>query len=406
MLKTGYPHGQTIVVLKPLSQYDVLRVFCDDIAHGFEQLGCKAVVIDSARDDWGKQLFDGINAGDIRFVFDFNGGASGIKHGEVALFDAAKTPFVSLFADSPLYHEDRLKAWIHHWLILFTNETAMATYRKGFSGRNHTLNGLAYLGGRRQVTEPLKRLRDRKYGIAFMGSYYGKMAMVTQIETDSGFMGGLLRDTLVEALHDGTRTPLEVVASQLSRRGIDPEHMVPRGMFTVARYVEHKIRVYRRAKAITAFKKLPVYLFGDESWKGLEGLGSNVQIMGTRPFSEAGEVFAETKIGLSMMPASSGGLHERMLYGMHHGSVGLTDRLAHIPPEFKDNENVLFFDWNDLDHLEERVTDLLHNEDKLEEISERGRALVQDRYSWKDTAKAVLAHAERHHYWLSMQARQ
>ncbi len=401
VLRTGYAPGPVIVILKLQSQYGVASSYSDEISQAFRDLGHETVVFDTA-DPYGPELVKLLNAGKVKFVFDINGAGTTVRIEGKPIWDRAKTQLISLCGDSPVTISDRLVTDIHHWLVLFTNETWLALYRRGFPDRVKARSGLSYLGGRKFTDGPLKPIRDRRHGVTFVGSFYGTMDKATRVMSDSSLMSGLLRDTLAEAVEDGSRATVDIFASHLSKRGVDPNDVPTRSVYRAVQYIEERIRSFRRMRLLSSIRRVPVHLVGPADWKIVPELGSNFDVHPPVPFLQIGDLFGETKINLSMLPASTGGMHERTLCGMHHGAATLSDNSLEIPAEFQNGKNLYLYDWKDLAHMDDRLEAILADEASLSEVAEAGRAEVEAHYGWKNTAETILAASERHHYWLAL----
>lgn len=397
VLQTRYRVGNTVLVLKSLSQFDVGRTQFEDVAVGLRELGYTVHEIDAER-PYGTELVTYLNGGDVRFVFDGQGvGTYATTNGE-PIWDKARIPLISFCGDSPIYLGDRLSKNIRHWLVCFFCEPLLSLYRRSFPQRAKAQSGLLPFASRKRTEGPLKPLRERKLGLVFAGSYYSESM---RVQSDSPLVTELLAEVIEEAIDDGTRMVIDVLSDAMTARGVEPQDLEWTQLFTTAQYLERRVRAQRRVRLVSAIKRLPLHLFGKDEWKGV-GLGDNVEFHATRPYPEMGEVYAETKINIGHLAGSSGGLHERAVYSMFHGAANITDRIAVAPTGLEENESIFFFDWKDLDHLEERLESLLADDKGLSLVAERGRVAVEEEYSPVAVARRLIALADRHHYWLAL----
>jgi len=105
-----------IVLYKGQSQYDVLRIFIDQLAGAFRLLQQDTVVVDLVASDAEEQLKRAF-AEPCDFVFSFNGIGVDFKLGEKSLYDALGTIFIFSLVDDPIHHIQRLETECNNLLV-------------------------------------------------------------------------------------------------------------------------------------------------------------------------------------------------------------------------------------------------------------------------------------------------
>ena len=91
-----------VVLLKGDSQYDVLRVFTDQLSSAFEQLDCHVETFDLLDED-NKQLILPALRQNVDFVFSFNLTGFDLPLGHLNI------PFISNIVDHPSYFMQIMK---------------------------------------------------------------------------------------------------------------------------------------------------------------------------------------------------------------------------------------------------------------------------------------------------------
>ena len=97
-----------------------------------------------------------------------------------------------------------------------------------------------------------------------------------------------------------------------------------------------------------------------------------------------------TKIVINKMPLFLDGSHERVFTAMLNGAVCCTDESGYWKQEFIDGESICFYDFQDLDNLENIIKELLLNLDKAGKIAQNGYDIAIHKHQWKNRAEQIL----------------
>lgn len=86
---------------------------------------------------------------------------------------------------------------------------------------------------------------------------------------------------------------------------------------------------------------------------------------------------------INKMPLFLDGSHERVFTAMLNGAVCCTDESGYWKQEFIDGESICFYDFQDLDNLENIIKELLLNLDKAGKIAQNGYDIAIHKHQWK-----------------------
>jgi spore maturation protein CgeB len=71
------------------------------------------------------------------------------------------------------------------------------------------------------------------------------------------------------------------------------------------------------------------------------------------------------------------------------GSLLFSDNYDELHPELINNQNLVLF--NNVDEFKKSLIRLLNNPHEIEKISSEGRRFIEDRFSYDEMAKVILA---------------
>ena len=91
------------------------------------------------------------------------------------------------------------------------------------------------------------------------------------------------------------------------------------------------------------------------------------------------------------MPWFKDGTHDRIFNILLQGSLPLTDKSKWLEDNFTDNENIVFYDLNELDSIPEIIKKYLDNPEKSKEIIKNGFNETADKYTWTQITEQILA---------------
>ena len=173
--------------------------------------------------------------------------------------------------------------------------------------------------------------------------------------------------------------------------GIDPQKI---DFISILDEIEMYIRGKDRVELIKAIKDAKVDIFGSSEgmgWKKyLGGKRSNIKIHDPVPYEQALEIMKHSKIVLNSCPWIKNGTHERILSGLACGAVVITNENIFMRENFKDGENIVFYQHQKRDKANHRVNEYLENSTKWQQVASKGRQAVMNAHTWDHRAAALI----------------
>lgn len=161
---------------------------------------------------------------------------------------------------------------------------------------------------------------------------------------------------------------------------------------TVLRELEMYIRGYDRARLIKSVKDAKVHIFGKskELWEKTLGNPPNCIFHDEVPFEEAINIMKKSKIILHSCIAIKAGGHERIYTGLACGGLVVAGQNSYLEETFKDGENIVFYTTKGLSQINNKINELLADENRRANIAESGREVVMKHHTWDHRADELL----------------
>ena len=149
-----------------------------------------------------------------------------------------------------------------------------------------------------------------------------------------------------------------------------------------------------RIDLLRAIEETPVALYGaaaeTATWSDYLSDRPNITIHDPVPFAQVLDLMAQSKIVLNNSPWVKGGAHERLLSTMASGALAFTDRNGYLDEYFEDEKELVFYDHNALDQVEELLADWLFDDDKRRSVTAAGKVQVAQQHTWDHRAAQLL----------------
>lgn len=157
-------------------------------------------------------------------------------------------------------------------------------------------------------------------------------------------------------------------------------------------FADLSARFYYRAKVIAALVDagIKVHTFG-AGWDRLDcNHPENIIPAGSVDSQECLDMISQAKISINVMPWFKDGAHDRIFNTMLNGAVCVTDTSKYLLEQFKDGEQVLFYDLSDIDSMCQRVKELLSDCDAMQTIADAGYKACIGKHTWAERTLALL----------------
>lgn len=159
--------------------------------------------------------------------------------------------------------------------------------------------------------------------------------------------------------------------------------------------IDTQVRYYQRYQVVEALvlAGLNVHCFGLD-WSQTELVKySNFNYYG-EVFCEPGRIlFEHTKILINILPKYSTGTHERIFSSMIRGALCFTNANAYLESMFAENEEIVFYDFDNLDDLVRKIKYYLSSENESErlQITKNAFEKVKNHHTWINRAEEILS---------------
>lgn len=102
------------------------------------------------------------------------------------------------------------------------------------------------------------------------------------------------------------------------------------------------------------------------------------------------QVYAQSKITLNVMTWHKDGFTERIANAMLQNAVVVTDETKYLREHFKDDEELILFQLDQMEELPIRIKRILGNPEQLKQIAGRGKERALREHTWKNRVECFL----------------
>lgn len=374
---------QKILMIQGESQYDAISCFMNDLADGFRQLGCRVDILGGITKD---ALDRTIYFEEYDVVLSFFGITS-------VLYDAINrnpnTLFFLFLVDHPYYRYDWL-AEQHRNLIVSCIDRNHCNFLQKYYKNIDAVQFVPHGGNLSE--KPPKPFADREIDVAFFGTCSASNEYKSIVDQMSEDIMKIMDATIARVMQGECIPAEEILIQELRSGGIELSEAQLLELFVVLAFADTYIRAKQREKLILHLAKsgLEVHVYGNGWEKDELAQYENIKRHGAVSYTEALDIMTNTKIVINKMPLFLDGSHERVFTAMLNGTVCCTDESGYWKQEFIDGESICFYDFQDLDNLENIIKELLLNLDKAGKIAQNGYDIAIHKHQWKNRAEQIL----------------
>ncbi len=389
---------ERILIIRGKSQYDSTMIFLDEMKEEWERLGICVDVLDSYQEEAYLKQRELIRDTFYDVVVTINGMLLEKESalGKLLLKDSVL--YATMLMDHPLIHHERLITSYPNCLVL-SPDRRHVKYLEQYYPNIKNVGFLAHGGCQAKKIIPYG---ERSIEVSFMGSYrppeeiWGEMGQYPQqmkmlLENCANYLQYHTEATLEEAVQNvflqfGVEIPVSEFADIVSE----------------FRIVDHYIRCYYRDQVIRMLvdNGITVDVYGD-GWEKMQVSNkSHLRIHGKVEYQESLEIVADSKISLNVMPWFKEGSHDRVFSAMLCGAICVTDASEYLKETCQNQENILFYDLENLKQLPEMVSAILEDNEKGKRIALAGKELAENlegekKHTWAQRAKEIYQMLER-----------
>lgn len=374
-----------VVIYKGAYQYGAVNLFADEIAEGFRKLGRETVFVDLT-DTPGLQsnLSNALSGGNVEFILSF--AAAGYcfeSHGK-NIYDQFPFPFFAFQVDHPAHHYDR---FCFDNIIISAMDRSHVRFLDNYFKGSKKAFFMPHGGCRSKYAGTA---REKKINVLFPASYMNPNEHRTAIKRLEPFSQKLISET-VEIILANDAIPIENALGTVAQRvGIDiyDDKLKEKIASEIIRRIEIFVRSIKRMKMLQILDDagIAVDIYGN-GWP--TSPFKCHRIHSALPFNEINDLITESKIVINAANIADGA-HERVFTTMLNGALSLSDYNPYLEETFKENSEIVFYRWTQIDKMPEIINNILSDNDMREEITRNGTAAATAFHTWDHRAARVL----------------
>ncbi|QHQ60704.1 glycosyltransferase [Anaerocolumna sedimenticola] len=380
-----------ILILKGISQYNVLRYAADAIASGFKDLGCQVKVIGfHAADDFDVALREIM--GEYDLIFSFQALFFDYKlEDNTFLYNNISTPVFGYIVDHPSYHHERLSAELNSNVYLGCIDNKHVSYIRRYYPGIKNVFYIPHAGFESKERIPFEK---KDIDLFFPGTYTPSLSYVEAINQLPDIFCKTAYKIIEYMQNDLTVTLEGALEVYFNSIGFNCSIDEFRELMVMLLPVDGYIRSFYRDLCIHTLLENGIHVtVAGNGWREfITSYSENLNVISDKgiDIENVIELIGRSKIVLNVIPTYKEGLHERLITGMHCNAVSLTHSSTSIEKFFKNKENIVIFDLNNTDQLPYIVNDLLTDVNKSKEIAIKGCSIAAGNHKWSDRARDIL----------------
>lgn len=397
---------------------ETLEYFARQMAIQFEKMGYLVFFYDLRDEEHSaKKLRKFIRAGETVLVtFNFQGleKEMGVyKEGVGYIWDGYKIPCYNIAADHPYFYHDRLSDLPRDYHHISIDRCQEAYFKEFYPEFRH--EGFLPLAGTRLehgMQDGLcsvcadgaddgifeQELREKHYDVILTGNYTKLSFFEPYINWINDEYAQFYREIIRELIEHPHQTVEQVALVHCEREmGKEPNDLL-RIAFSKMIFIDLYVRNYWRGEAVRTLVNagIQVDVVG-KGWEELEDVdcSKNLHIHPQTDSLTCLQMIQQSKVSLNVMPWFKDGAHDRVFNSILNGAVCVSDTSKYLCEELKEGEGVCYYDLEHIDELPVKVTQLLQDEARMQDIVSRGKAKVLDKHTWAQRAVQVVEWIER-----------
>lgn len=155
-------------------------------------------------------------------------------------------------------------------------------------------------------------------------------------------------------------------------------------------YIKGKDRI----ELLRGIEGVDIHLFGSvlegKDWEKYVGHKKNLRHHGEVSFEEACRVMGQAKLVVSSCPTIKDGGHERIFSSLLKETPIFSMENVFLDAHLSEQDGVIRYQHDRMDRMNERIAELLGDEDKRHAMGKRGREKVLSAHTWDHRAKTLL----------------
>ncbi len=378
---------------------ETLMYFTLQMGKTFERLGYEIFYYD-LRDEAGciKKLKRFVRPGEtISVGFNYNG-CSGEEFlydkNNKHLFDELGVPMINTVVDHPMYYH-KFEPYLPADYIQLSIDTEHEDYIKRFFPEIKRGPFLPLAGSLICEDGLIPTYDERPVDVVFAGNYNPPEIHEPVIKRNGPEYEKFYRDLIDDIIAHTDLTMTEAIEKHIKESFPDEyseeslKETFPY-MIMIDLYIRHYFRAEVVKTLVDAGVKVDVY---GKGWECLKVKHPENLIAHDNTDSRTClKKMCEAKVSLNVMPWFKHGAHDRVFSSMLNGAVCVTDKSSYLTSELKNDEEVLFYDLEDLNSLPDMVKEILSDKNRWNKIQKQAYEKSIASHTWEQ--RAITIHKE------------
>jgi hypothetical protein len=363
-------------ILKGVSQYDVMRSWCLELEKGFAKLGIEVVVYDFINHKL--ELI----ARDIDCLIGFNGWFIEIREN---IYFKDK-PYIMILADHVIDHLGRINCIGDHDVLTVmdrydANILAMLGYDKEVYFFPHAALELSYATVNKEID------------CLFLGSFSDPSTYLKKLEKiNSKLIVDKAKLVIEKCLNNSNLNYIEEFIDIVKATGINVSLTENTVIIDIIGIIGRYIYSKRRIEVLEAFERnnITIDVYGN-GWENSSLYNKkNINFHLPVNFWESQELMKRAKVTLNIQSFLKDGSHERIYAGMSNDSISVTNKTIYLSEEFVEDEEIIFYDFDNLDAVMPKIKFILQDKVNREEITRKAKQKVALNHTYQSRASLIV----------------
>ena len=362
-----------VVLLDGASEGGSLTDHLADLRTQFELRGFEVVVIDLKAPGSDAELIGQVESGLVRFCFGLSGfGAElSVTHaqGTASFWDYARTPYVGVMPDSPVFIPSRHRLASEFVLFLYSDPIHLDI--AATIGSPHTARALVAQAGF-PPAEPPAPIERREIAVVYAKGGGNPEEIREGWRALPASHRAFIEEVVAVCCWTADAS-IWHTALDVARASGRVEDACGDAFCHAVSQCELYVRRARASRALEELLRFPVYVSGGD-WAHLDWTGARATLGPRVPLPELRSLFGRSRIVLNAMPALRFSTHHRVIEGMLHGAAAASDFNSWLDTVATRSRYVAF-DWSK-GSVAHAVDAALADEAALGALADRGRTFA------------------------------
>ncbi len=376
------------------SKIEPLRYFSDQLEKAVEDRGIAYYIVDSEDESTytSEEFYSFIRRSEV-FALTFNGAMVDLRDGEGnniwKKYDVRLLCFVN---DHPRNYDLFLRDPQCDIHVVSLDRNHMDFIRRFYPD----VKSVTFCPNGGTAESGNKPYNERSIDVIYLGSCQDKIEMFRMIPGLPKNGMELYQYGISYLIQNPGKTAESAVYAYLEDAGItlDTDNLYKLLVdINASAYIENYIRRYYKLSCMKALDDAGIHveIYGGKSWLDDEIVFSeNIMIRDRIPNKELNIILGNAKISLCFMPWYKRGCSEKTLDSMLNGAVCVSDRSEYLDINYRDGENIVFFDLNNPAQLAADIKWLLDNPHSAERIAQKGLETARKYDTWDERFELLL----------------